>query len=498
MTFENTNVKLADLSVDVSYGYTASANAQKVGPKFLRITDIQGGVVDWDEVPYCEIDARKFAKNKLSEGDIVVARTGNSTGENYLYAYSDEAVFASYLIRFRISPELANPYFVWLQMRGQRWWNYVAGSKSGSAQAGANAKVLGQFEFFLPERKIQDDVAQIFFGINEKIKLNTQTNQTLEQIAQAIFKSWFVDFEPVKAKMAVLNSLSPRERVGVRAKEQAELAAMSAISAAGHGSPNAASAGRAGAAKDETALKQLQAEQPDAYTELAQTAALFPAAMVDSELGEIPEGWEVTKTEQLAEKIAMGPFGSNIKVSTFVDSGIPIISGHHLKEVLATEGNHNFITEEHSRKLKNSCVTRGDIIFTHAGNIGQVSLIPENTTYEKYVISQRQFYLRTNRKKASPYFLVFFFRSTYGQHILLSNASQVGVPSIARPSSHLKSIELIKPSFELMEKFELVCRSLLNGIVSNRIESQELGNLRDTLLPKLLSGELTIPNTEEA
>ncbi|MCG7936724.1 MAG: restriction endonuclease subunit S, partial [Candidatus Thiodiazotropha taylori] len=117
--------------------------------------------------------------------------------------------------------------------------------------------------------------------------------------------------------------------------------------------------------------------------------------------------------------------------------------------------------------------------------------------YDKYVISQRQFYLRTNRKKASPYFLVFFFRSNYGQHILLSNASQVGVPSIARPSSHLKNIELIKPSFELMEKFENTCKSLLNGVVTNRTESQELGELRDALLPKLLSGDLPVTNANE-
>ena len=332
---------------------------------------------------------------------------------------------------------------------------------------------LAEFEFDFPDKEDRKEIGRILKSIDDKIQVNNQLNQTLERIAQAIFKSWFVDFEPVRTKIAVLEAGGTAE--------QAELAAMSAISA-----------------KDEATLKQLQADQPEAYAELEQTAALFPSAMEESELGEIPEGWEVTKTEQLAEKIAMGPFGSNIKVSTFVDSGVPIISGHHLKETLVTEGDHKFITEEHAKKLKNSCVTRGDIIFTHAGNIGQVSLIPENTDYEKYVISQRQFYLRTDRKKASPYFLVFFYRSKYGQHILLSNTSQVGVPAIARPSSHLKSIELVKPSFELMSEFESVCRTLMNTVVSNRTQSQKLSNLRDTLLPKLLSGDLPITNTEVA
>src|ERR1051326_7804531 len=96
--------------------------------------------------------------------------------------------------------------------------------------------------------------------------------------------------------------------------------------------------------------------------------------------------WEIYKLEELAVKIGMGPFGSNIKVSTFVNEGIPIISGEHLRETRLRDGNYNFITQEHADRLYSSNVFRGDVIFTHAGNIGQVSYIPYNSSYERYII----------------------------------------------------------------------------------------------------------------
>ncbi len=457
MTFENTNVKLVDLSTDVSYGYTASANTQKVGPKFLRITDIQGGVVDWDEVPYCEIDAKKLSKNKLNEGDIVVARTGNSTGENYLYSYTGEAVFASYLIRFRINPDLANPYFVWLQMRGQRWWDYVAGSKSGSAQAGANAKVLGQFEFFLPDRKVQDDVANIFLGINEKIKANTQTNQTLEQIAQAIFKSWFVDFEPVKAKMAVLEAGGTAE--------QAELAAMSTISA-----------------KDEAALKQLQADQPEAYAELTQTAALFPSAMIDSELGEIPEGWDTLPLDEIAyyqNGLALQKFRPKNE-----NEFLPVVKISQLKKGFANG------EEKASPNIKPECIIDdGDVVFSWSG-----SLVVDIWCGGKAALNQHLF--KVTSETYPKWFYYYFTKHHLAEFQRIAADKAVTMGHIKR--EHLASAKCAIPTDYILLKGTELIDSLLEKQIEQRLETNTLVETRDSLLPKLLSGELTIPSTEEA
>ena len=193
---------LSDISSDIAYGYTQSASEEKVGPHFLRITDIQDGIVDWHSVPYCPISTSDHAKYKLECGDIVVARTGNSTGENFIFRANEDAVFASYLIRFRIDSNEADPLFVWYCMRTPAWWSFINNSKTGSAQAGANAKVLGQFELPLPSPNEQRAIAEILGSLDDKIELNRRMNRALEGMARAIFKAWFIDFEPVKAKAA--------------------------------------------------------------------------------------------------------------------------------------------------------------------------------------------------------------------------------------------------------------------------------------------------------
>jgi len=459
MNFKAGMSTLSEISSDIAYGYTASAKTEKVGPKFLRITDIQGGLVNWDDVPYCEIDEEKVEKYLLKIGDIVIARTGNSTGENYVFQGKEEVIFASYLIRYRINPSTANPFFIAYQLRSDRWWSFIESIKGGSAQAGANAKVLGSFECYLPDLDEQDRVVDNLKSIDRKIELNRQINQTLEQIAQAIFKSWFFDFDPVKAKIEAKEN-----------GEDSERAAMCAISG-----------------KSDAELDQLSPEQLE---QLSAIAALFPDELEESELSKIPKGWEIVSIGYLSSQVAMGPFGSNIKVSTFVTNGIPVISGKHLNGALLEDHDYNYITEEHANKLLNSNVYRGDVVFTHAGNIGQVAYIPDKSKYERYVLSQRQFYMRPDRKKISPLFILYYFKSDVGQHNLLANTSQVGVPSISRPVSYLKTIKLVIPNKKLSDIFDRIIRSLHTEVSNNVDESATLDSIRDVLLPKLVQGEL--------
>lgn len=204
--------------------------------------------------------------------------------------------------------------------------------------------------------------------------------------------------------------------------------------------------------------------------------------------------WSIVPIGDLADKVAMGPFGSNIKVSTFVASGVPIISGNHLRGYFLEEPSYNYITEEHAEKLKNSIVYSGDIIFTHAGNIGQVALIPDECDYPRYVLSQRQFYLRCNKEKVLPEYVTLFFHSAEGQHELLSFANQTGVPSLAQPASNLKKITLPVPPIQIQEEWAALVRPLIFYYQRNRLESRELAILRDTLLPKLMSGEIDVSN----
>lgn len=191
--------------------------------------------------------------------------------------------------------------------------------------------------------------------------------------------------------------------------------------------------------------------------------------------------WEYKKIEEIAEKIGMGPFGSSIKVETFVSKGIPIVSGQHLHgNRLEEEVGFNFITEEHADRLKNSNVYRGDIIFTHAGNIGNVAYIPPNSKYERYIASQRQFYLRCNLQKAIPSFITYYFKSPEGQHRLKANSSSVGVPSIAQPVTYLRKLSIPIPPLPEQRAIAEVLSSLDDKIELNRRMNRTLKEFAKT------------------
>jgi type I restriction enzyme S subunit len=142
--------RLGDLS-RINYGYTESASSEKVGPHFLRITDIQDNRVDWTTVPFCPIDPSDFPKYKLADGDIVFARTGATTGKSYFVTSPPESVFASYLIRVQLSNKELLPQFVNLFFQTQSYWDNIRAGVSGSAQGGFNATKLGELLIPFPK-----------------------------------------------------------------------------------------------------------------------------------------------------------------------------------------------------------------------------------------------------------------------------------------------------------------------------------------------------------
>ena len=185
--------------------------------------------------------------------------------------------------------------------------------------------------------------------------------------------------------------------------------------------------------------------------------------------------WRTATVGEIAEKVAMGPFGSSIKVETFVPEGVPVISGQHLhrSRVDDTPG-FNFISLQHAQRLANANVMRGDVVFTHAGNIGQVAYVPEDSQFDRYVISQRQFYMRCDRSKAIPEFVTMYFRSPEGRHQLLANTSQVGVPSIAQPVTYLRTIEIPLPPLSEQRAIAHILGTLDDKIELNRRMNETL------------------------
>ena len=236
------SLTLADACSAIDYGLTASASTQRSGPRFLRITDIVSGQIDWTSVPYVAVNDGTSEKYRLHNGDIVVARTGASTGASAYIKDPPRAVFASYLVRLQAKPGFS-PRFLAYFLKSEAFWQFIRGVLGDkSAQPNASASTMTAAPLRAPRDKAeQRAIAHILGTLDDKIELNRRMNATLEAMARALFRSWFVDFDPVRAKMEGRDTGLPKD-----------------------------------------------------------IADLFPDRLVDSELGHIPQGWRMWRLEELA------------------------------------------------------------------------------------------------------------------------------------------------------------------------------------------------------
>lgn len=183
--------------------------------------------------------------------------------------------------------------------------------------------------------------------------------------------------------------------------------------------------------------------------------------------------FETLKIADLISEISMGPFGSNIKVECFVDDGIPVLNGSNLDGFVLKEGSFRYVTEEKADSLGKANAHRGDVVITHRGTLGQIVFIPQDSNYDRYVISQSQFRVKCN-EKILPEYLVYYFHTRIGQHKLLSNASQVGVPALARASTTFQKIEIEVPTLEYQHKIVDILELFRKKIETNNAINDNL------------------------
>lgn len=376
---------LGDLSEDISYGYTESASKENIGPKFLRITDIQKDFIDWNEVPYCKISEKDLIRYQVEIGDIVVARTGNSTGATSMIKNEINAVYASYLIRYRLNKKIAVPGFIDFVLRSNSWKNYVDAIKGGSAQPGANAKQFAAFEINLPPLQEQKSIASILSAIDDKIELNLQMNKTLEEMAMALYKHWFVDFGPFQ-----------------------------------------------------------------------------DGEFKDSDLGEIPNDWEVKKLEDLLEI----KYGKDHK--KLVEGNIPVYGSGGIMRYVDT-----FLYDQDS------------ILIPRKGTLSNLFYLSE-----PFWSVDTMFYSKFRKQNFGKY--IFYFLKSLD---LASMDVGSAVPSLT--TELLKRIKILVPSTQEVEKFNEIVSGYFNVLESNKDENKSLTQLRDTLLPKLINGEVRVKDVEK-
>lgn len=325
----------------------------------------------------------------------------------------------------------------------------------GSATPILNKGHFSQFKVSLPIRPVQNKISLILDSLDAKIEVNTEINQTLEQMAQALFKSWFVDFEPVKAKITVLEAGG--------SQEDATLAAMTAISG-----------------KGADALAIFVREHPEQYAELKATAELFPSAMQDSELGDIPEGWR------------HGPLSN---IATFANGKVDVCS----------------LTPETYISTENMLENRAGISI--ASSLPSVNSVPEFGCGHVLISNIRPYFKKIwlARFKGGRSADVLAFEALdsvtveYVYNLLYQenffNFMILTSKGVKMPRGDKKAImgwQCVHPDKKISNAFSKAVGEYYSFIEINTAQNKTLTQLRDTLLPKLLSGEITLPEAEQA
>jgi type I restriction enzyme S subunit len=180
---------VAEVSTAIQYGFTTSATERTNGPRFLRITDIQDGGVDWKAVPSCDIDDEKISRFALARGDIVFARTGATTGKSFLIGECPSAIFASYLIRLRPGAEVL-PEFLARYFQTPEYWRLISENVAGNAQPNCNASKLGALALPLApadeQRRIVNKLEALLAGVNAARQRLAKVPAILKRFRQSV------------------------------------------------------------------------------------------------------------------------------------------------------------------------------------------------------------------------------------------------------------------------------------------------------------------------
>lgn len=170
---------------------------------------------------------------------------------------------------------------------------------------------------------------------------------------------------------------------------------------------------------------------------------------------------------ELIDSIAMGPFGSDLKVDNFISSGVPVLRGGNLYGFAVDDTETPFVTQQKADSLARSKALPGDLVATHRGTIGQVSIVPRKSRFPEYLVSQSQLKITLKESRVVPEYLTYWFRSNQGQFQLLSYANQTGVPAIAQPTKSFKSMRVRLPGLPVQNAVVEVLGALDDKIAAN-------------------------------
>lgn len=432
MSFELTTLGAIALgksgAVDGPFGSNLKASCYvDSGIPVIRGSNLSLGLSEFksDEFVYVGDDTfSRLSRSECLPQDIIFTKKG-TLGQT---GFVPNAPYKSYLVssnqmRLRVDSNKANPKYVYYWVSSKKAVDKIRGESEHTGVPKINLDYLKKFPINLPSLVYQDKTVEILDSLNGKIALNTQTNQTLEQMAQAIFKSWFVDFDPVKAKM--------------------------------------------------------NGEQPEGMD--AATASLFPEKLV-SETG-VPEGW---KLSEIGDEVTVVGGGTPSKKNDdfWIDGHIhwtspKDLSGVKDKVLLDTASK---VTEAGLKKVSSGLLPVDTVLLSSRAPVGYLALA-------KVPMAINQGYIAMKCEKQLPPEFVLQW-CVHRMDEIKQRASGSTFAEISKKS--FKPIPVVVPTEDVLAAYRKVVKPLYDAITSNARQNEQLSSLRDTLLPKLLSGEIKL------
>ncbi len=370
---------------------------------YLRITDINddGSLNKTGLMSVNDSDADKYL---LKPNDIVFARTGNSTGRSYFYDGSDgDLVYAGFLIKFSLNPKIVNPRILKYYTHSSIYYDWVRSFDTGGTRGNINAKTYGNMPIVLPPRSIQDKIVSILKSLDDKIENNRKINENLEQQAQALFKSWFVDFEPFR-------------------------------------------------------------DQP----------------FVESELGMIPEGWRVGTLSEIADINPIRTLKKGQNAMYLDMKNMPTSGSFPIRwEKKDYTGGMKFKNQDTIMARITPCLENGKVAY--------INFLDDN----EIAFGSTEYIVMTTKDGFMPELLYFLCRDKAFKDYATVNMN--GSSGRQRVSGDvIGNYKIVIPPKNIMEPLSNYYKNVMDVIRKNGFENLNLSHLRDTLLPKLMSGEITL------
>jgi type I restriction enzyme S subunit len=358
-----------------------------------------------------EGDRVRLSRYTMRKGDIIFSRVGSVDRRALVREGENGWLFSGRCLRVRVDEQKISPEYLSWFFGLESFKEYIRRVAVGATMPSLNTKILQEIPVCLPSLSEQKRIAGILGALDDKIELNRKMNETLEQMARALFKSWFVDFDPVHAKAT----------------------------------------GRQPAGMDKA------------------TADLFPSCFVDSELGKIPRGWRAASIYEISDVIYGAPFASGL--FNTASAGRPLV---RIRD-LASEEPAVFTTEVHP---KGYLLKPGDIAVGMDGE------------FRAYLWAGQESWLnqRVCVFAPKPGFSNAFVRNSIIKPLAEVEATETATTVIHLGKNDIDRFKVVVPEGSVSVAFAETCQAWYNQIVSNRKQSRSLAKLRDTLIPRLLSG----------